>query len=117
VQTLEESKELKESKEEDVYKYTSSAVQDADADVHTDKVVTLWNSTATSYRSVRKVNASRKEKILDILQDFSYEDVEQCFRNANESDFLKSRNFTSFDWVLDNFVKVLEGNYENQTKQ
>jgi len=50
--------------------------------------------------------------------------TEQVFRKMEASDFLKEKNQfgwkASFDWVFknsDNWMKILEGNYDNRAPQ
>jgi hypothetical protein len=68
-----------------------------------------------------QLTVRRKEKILRRLSEMGgMKILEQVFRKMEASDFLKGNNKAgwkaTFDWVFqntDNWVKILEGNYDN----
>lgn len=74
------------------------------------KIVTL-NSGTKRYKSLK----SR-------IEEFGEENVLRAIENITRSDFLKGNNNNKwtidFDWFIrpNNFIKVLEGNYENKDK-
>lgn len=107
---LKESK-LKESKE-DIYPY-----QD---------IVNLWNSLCSRLPKVQKLNDNRRQKIKIRLNEFGgqksvwIETAKTLFGKISESDFLSGENKSgwtaTFDWLFENgsnWVKVMEGNYDN----
>lgn len=68
--------------------------------------------------SIKKVNDKRKKAILNILNGFDESEVKQVLDNFSNSDFLlgKKTDFkANIDWILkeDNFIKILEGKYNN----
>jgi len=85
-------------------------------------VISLYNSICLSLPKVKMITDNRIKTINAILKKYSYNNFENIFTIAEESDFLKGKiikNFkASFDWLLKehNIVKVLEGNYENNKK-
>ena len=54
------------------------------------------------------------------MDTYGLEMLEEVFRKAEASDFLtgksKEKWRASFDWILNetNFIKILEGNYDNK---
>lgn len=65
----------------------------------------------------------RKKSVLGILKAFSSQQIYQVFCNVHESDHLSGRRpnsdwKASFDWIFkpENFIKILEGNYQNKEK-
>ena len=71
---------------------------------------------------IRKLNTKRKKAILNILDNFTQEEVNTALNNFSQSDFLlgKISSFeANLDWILkeDNFIKILEGKYNNRTKK
>ena len=87
-----------------------------------DIIVSIFNETCLSLPKVVKVTDSRKKTINARLNEHSIEDIEAVFRKAEASDFLtgKKTNWSAdFDWLMkpNNFVKVLEGNYDNKEQK
>ena len=62
---------------------------------------------------------ARRAKVGELLETYSMEDVKQGFDKAAKSSFLTGVNESkwkaTFDWLInvDNFAKVLEGNYDD----
>lgn len=84
-----------------------------------DIIVCIFNETCLSLPKVVKLTDSRKKTINARLNEHSIEDIETVFKKAEASDFLtgKKTNWSAdFDWLMkpNNFVKVLEGNYDNK---
>lgn len=92
----------------------------------------LWNDTMTRTRKIPKVasiSQARKEKIqLRVAEmggwDAAKETIAECFRKINESDFCNGENdnvwVASFDWLFTNdknWLKVVEGNYDNRHRK
>jgi predicted transcriptional regulator len=83
------------------------------------KIVDLYHRICVSLPKVKKLTDGRKKVIRARLNQFSLEHIEEVFAIAESSDFLKGANGkwnASFDWLMNesNFVKVLEGNYNNK---
>jgi hypothetical protein len=70
------------------------------------------------------LNKARKTAIKERLKEYSFDDIITVFKKTEQSDFLtgrinadKQRPFkASFDWIMkpSNFIKILEGNYDNR---
>lgn len=85
------------------------------------EIYALFNRICTNLTPVQDIpNASRERAVLNIWN--AYEDMEKIktvFTKAQKSDFLSGKTKgwkASFDWLMkqENFVKVYEGNYDNQ---
>lgn len=84
----------------------------------------LFAKICVSYPKIVALNEERKKAIKARLKEYSLEQIEEVFRKAEKSDFLTGRinskgdrSFkASFDWLMkpSNFIKVLEGNYDNR---
>jgi len=85
-----------------------------------------WNSICVSLPKIAKLTEARKQKIRSRLDEFGCKPeewlttAEALFRRVQASDFLTGRKSdwaASFDWLFDNgknWVKVMEGNYDNK---
>ena len=92
-----------------------------------DKIVELWNRVCVSFPKVVKLTDGRRNKMKVRLAEFSpkpeeYLSVcEALFHRVQASSFLCGDNHNhwqaTFDWLFENgsnWVKVLEGNYDNK---
>lgn len=89
-------------------------------------VVSLWNELCPSLPKVLRLSDTRRDKIRARLKEWgdgdkAIEDARQLFVRMEKSDFLTGRSGrwkgASFDWLFDsrnNWVKVMEGNYDNR---
>ncbi len=83
-------------------------------------IVDGFNSICISLPKVLKITDKRKTSIKSLLAQYSEDEVTSAFIKAQYSDFLTNRDgngwMCSFDWIINknNFVKVLEGNYDNK---
>ncbi|MDR0864982.1 MAG: DUF4373 domain-containing protein [Candidatus Symbiothrix sp.] len=93
-------------------------------------IVELWNSTCTNFPQVVKITDARKAKIKVRMGEFGkdlsgqMETVKKIFDKAQNSKFMRGDNKNgwqaSFDWVFENsknWVKIIEGNYDNKDKE
>jgi len=113
----------KEKKEEDTP--VSSEKEPADFSL----VLKLWNDSATrSIPKVRMLSPARKEKVrLRIKEMGGMEEAKTilatCFQKISESDFCNGATgkwTATFDWFFENeknWLKVLEGNYDNRKEK
>lgn len=92
-------------------------------------IMAQWNSVCLSCPKVQKLTEARKAKIKSRCEEFGVKTndelrtfTERLFRRVQASDFLTGRTqgkrpwVASFDWLFDNasnWVKVTEGNYDN----
>lgn len=92
-------------------------------------VLNLWNDSATrSIPKVRMLSTARKEKVrLRIKEMGGMEEAKEilatCFKKISESDFCNGATgkwTATFDWFFENeknWLKVLEGNYDNRKER
>lgn len=92
-----------------------------------DGVVELWNQICVSLPKVMRLSDARREKVKARLKEWGEGDPQKMLDNARSlflrierSDFLAGRSGkwkgASFDWIFDsrnNWIKVMEGNYDN----
>lgn len=83
-------------------------------------VLNAYHSLCPSYPKVKVLSDARKKAIKARLNYCSMEDLEEAFRKAEASDFLKGKNDrnwqANFDWIMKdrNLAKILDGNYDNR---
>lgn len=92
-----------------------------------DGVVKLWNEICISLPKVMRLSDARRDKVKARLREWGDTDPKKMLDNARSlflrierSDFLTGRSGkwkgASFDWIFDsrnNWIKVMEGNYDN----
>lgn len=81
--------------------------------------VDLWNLFAheKGLPAVMKITAGRKRKFTVRINEPGF-DFHAILKKANQSDFLLTGKWFAFDWILENntnYMKVIEGNYDNKT--
>ena len=86
-------------------------------DIHT-PVVERYNRICVSLPKVTTLTDKRKKAINARLKQYSMVEIEEVFLIAESNDFLKGKKGkwkATFDWLMNenNFVKVLEGNYND----
>ena len=91
-----------------------------------DRIRDLWNETCKGFNNVHTLSKSRKAKIGVRVTEMggvekAMQTIEKLFRKVSESKFLNGDNDrswkASFDWLFENdknWVKVMEGNYDNR---
>ncbi len=87
------------------------------------EIVDLYNNTCISLPKVQRITETRKHQIINRFDENpDIEIFKKVFNAVSLSDFLSQRTdkkfFCGFDWIIkpSNFIKILEGNYENQVK-
>ena len=86
-----------------------------------DTVIKKWNDIGLN--TVRNIKGKRLDSLHARIKEYSKDDVLTVIENVKYSDFLKgnnNRNWTAdIDWILkpNNFIKVLEGNYNKNKNQ
>ena len=105
--------------------------KDIDKDIDIDKeyidkrvtfngVLNTYPLPLPSYPKVKVLSDARKKAIKARLNYYNMEDLEEAFRKAEASDFLKGKNDrnwqANFDWIMKdrNLAKILDGNYDNR---
>lgn len=85
-------------------------------------VVEEFNRVVSRLPKVTALTPKRRGIIQQRIKEHGREAVSVCFFKASKSDFLCGVNdrgwMASFDWIMkpENFVKILEGNYDNKTQ-
>lgn len=106
----------KNIKNENIYILSKFAPEQDDIQ----SIVDEYNMICVSLPKVYKLSDKRKKTVKALLKTYTRDDVTTVFEKAEASDFLSGRNqkWTScgFDWLINptNFLKVLEGNYDNK---
>ena len=83
-------------------------------------VIRKYNEICVDCKRMKHFTPERKIKILNLLTKYSIDDIAEAFVKVNESIFLKGREWPiTIDWIIeeDNFIKILEGKYDNTSKQ
>ena len=89
--------------------------------VNCQRIADMYNSICKSLPKVQKLTSGRQNAIRLILKEYPEETVKAVFEKVQASDFLTGKtgwNGCGFDWIFkaSNFLKILEGNYDNRTK-
>lgn len=79
----------------------------------------LWKIFATEKKlaTVKELTKSRRQKFATRIKEKGF-DFWAILKRAGESQFIQKSKWFSFDWVLENdknYLKVLEGNYDDAT--
>lgn len=85
-----------------------------------DPFVDFWNIFAKQNKlaEVKAINEKRKKKFNKRIQEKNF-DFCQVLRKAQASDLLVTSKWFAFDWLIENdnnYLKVIEGNYDNPSK-
>ena len=87
-------------------------------------IVAMFNRTCKSYPPIKQLTDKRKKHIRARYAKHPLDEILTVFRKMEASSFLKGDNNrgwqASFDWVIkneDNFIKVLEGRYDDGAKR
>lgn len=87
------------------------------------KIVDIFNSVCKNLPSVQKITNQRKSSINSRMNDYGLEKIGEVFQIVSKNEFLNGGNDrgwkADFDWVMNpnNFIKILEGKYQNNGKQ
>ena len=82
-----------------------------------------YHNICVSLPKVMKLSDKRKKAVLKILNNFSKDNILECFELAEQSDFLKGNNDRGWkadiDFILreDKFISILEGKYGGRKKR
>lgn len=107
---------------------TQSNATDIDKDIDIDKerdkdiyvnFVDGYHAICPSLSRVIKITEPRKRAMKARIDEFGLETIKTVLEKTEASDFLTGRTSdfkAGFDWILKpaNFVKILEGNYDNR---
>lgn len=122
--TMQSSKKSKADQQKMLQSNIDSKIgSDIDEDIYT-RVKEKFCEICISLPKIISIDKARKATVKARLKEYSLEQVEEMFRKAEKSDFLTGRIKSkgerpfkaSFDWLMkpSNFIKVLEGNYDNR---
>lgn len=84
-----------------------------------DWVVDLYHSHCQTAPKIKKLTEERKRKLKTLFAGFSKNEIEDAFKMAGQSSFLRGENSSgwvaNFDFLIKkgNLLKVLEGNYKS----
>ncbi|QES88835.1 hypothetical protein [Rhizosphaericola mali] len=78
----------------------------------------FWNMFAseTGRPMAKKLTDTRRKKLRTRIRDKDF-DMGEIFRKAKSSELLSTSKWFTLDWIIDNeknYLKVLEGNYDNE---
>lgn len=114
-------KAAKKEKTNDENKEPVEIVTDDSHRVPYQEIINMYHEICVSLPTVRAVSDSRRKMIRSRYNQYGIDEIRTVFEKAEASDFLtgrsdKSWNGCGFDWLLkpSNFLKVLEGNYDNK---
>lgn len=89
--------------------------------INNDSVMKLWNSIDNNIPKINSLNpgTNRYNNLRARVNEYGAEEVLRAIENIKDSQFLKgyTSDFTiNFDWFVkpNNFIKVLEGNYNDK---
>jgi len=84
------------------------------------EIIESYKNNCPNMPEIKILTDQRKKTINARLKEHSMEIINQVLEIAGRSDFLNGKNDkkwkANFDWVMNpsNFIKILEGNYENK---
>lgn len=104
----------KEKKEEDILSAKQTPYTE---------ITDLYHQNCKSLPMIKKLSDQRKARLRNLYKTYGLDDFETVFAKAEESEFLSGRSGRwsgcGFDWLTKptNFLKVLEGNYDNKKER
>ena len=117
-ETEDESKTEDETKDEkNILSRTSSACRDESR-----RAVEAWNALGLSQITRLSAKSTRYRLLTSRIREHGIDDVLSAIGKIRTSDFLRGQNakgwVVTFDWFIkpNNFVKVLDGNFDNHGK-
>ena len=116
-----------EDKEEDIEsekeENTLTASKDAVCSTEVQRVIQAWNALGISRINKIVPNTQRYNWLRKRIKDYGIDTVIEAIEKAKQSDWLMGKNKNgwtiTFDWFIrpNNFPKVLDGNYDNNTRK
>lgn len=79
-----------------------------------------FNESCKDLPQIRGITEKRRKVIQARIKDYSMDDIKEVIKKAGSSRFLNGHNDknwkASYDWIMkpNNFIKILEGNYDNR---
>ena len=91
---------------------------------HITSFLSSYKEICTNLPQVKELSSTRRNKIKARLKNAPLETWKQVFQKINDSEFCCGKNdrkwTASFDWLIandNNYVKVLEGKYDNKIEK
>lgn len=80
--------------------------------------IDFWNMFAKEkgFPTVQTLNAARKRKLRIRIGEKAFDYMKILYK-AGQSEFIRSKSFFTFDWMIENetnYVKIMDGNYDNK---
>lgn len=121
----EENRKEEKEKEKERNSLTRVMLSSTDNAVDLNGLANYWNSQLDANNGimskVKSIGGTRKNSVLARVKEYGKEAVKTAIEKAAASQFLNGKNdkgwVASFDWVFqhpNNFIKVLEGNYDTK---
>ena len=94
---------------------------DLDNGIDYEGIIELYHELCPKMQKVLVLNKTRKGHVNARYAEFGLSKITEVLRFAGESDFLNGKNDRAwradFEWLMrpENFIKVLEGKYQNKT--
>lgn len=121
----EENKKEEKEKEKESNSLTRVMLSSTDNAVDLNGLANYWNSQLDANNGimskVKTISGKRKNSVLARVKEYGKEAIKTVIDKATASQFLNGKNdrgwIASFDWVFqhpNNFIKVLEGNYDTK---
>jgi hypothetical protein len=104
----------------DITERLTNAEDETETVIDYESIIETFNKTG--FAKVQKLSDARKKHLKARIKEYSIDKVKEVFLIADKSDFLRGINKNSwtatFDWIINpnNFVKIIEGNYDNKKK-
>lgn len=112
-------KEIRNKKKEKEEEYISSSSSPACAG-EAEEVVNVWNTLGLNKVTAVKAGSKRQIMLSARIREYGLDRVLEAVEKVRQSNYLRGGGqngwMITFDWFLcpNNFVKVLEGNYDNR---
>lgn len=90
--------------------------QSSSKDIH-QIFLDMFYEHCPSFGKITKITESRKRSITKLFKNYDKQTILKVLDKCEKSEFLlsNSKKWAKFDWIIkdSNFVKILEGNYDN----
>lgn len=115
-------KELDIDKEEDKERDIITVSKDTVSSSKLQPIIDSWNTLGLKTLRDIKVGTKRYEQTMARIKQYGMQDILDAIDNITKSSFLKGQNKQGwtivYDWFIkpNNFIKVLEGNYDDKAQ-
>ena len=121
-QMLPNGKQMQSDTDTDTDTVSDTDTKTDSKSIYAKKILDLYHEHCPSLPKVLKLTDKRIKLVNARIKEYSEEQIIEVFDKAEKSDFLKNGSGTwkgaDFEWILNpnNFIKIMEGNYQNKTK-